>query len=94
MNELTEALGKMNIDSILLEGGGTLNWSALKSGIVNKVQCYIAPKIFGGAEAKSPVEGTGVKLPSCAFMLKNSVVTAIGEDILIESEVLPCLPES
>ena len=36
-----EQLGQEQIDSILLEGGGTLNWSALESGIVQQVQAYI-----------------------------------------------------
>ncbi len=52
-------LGAAKIDSILLEGGGTLNWSALESGIVQKVQTYIAPKLFGGESAKTPIEGKG-----------------------------------
>ena len=76
------------IDSILLEGGGALNWSALNSHIVNKVQTYISPKIFGGIEAKSPVSGIGVENPNHAFYLKNTSIKQIGEDILIESEVL------
>jgi len=87
LNELMIRLGEMNIDSILLEGGGTLNWSALQSGIVNKVQCYIAPKLFGGKYAKSPIGGIGVDTPDNAFLLKNSKVMHIGEDMMIESEV-------
>ena len=43
-------LGGQNIDSILLEGGGTLNASALEDGIVNKVYAYIAGKLIGGIE--------------------------------------------
>lgn len=93
LNQLMDALGKMKIDSILLEGGGTLNWSALNAGIVNKVQCYIAPKIFGGADAKSPVAGTGVKFPRDAVKLTNTKISTIGEDILIESEVSLCSQE-
>lgn len=88
LNVLMQMLGKEKIDSILLEGGGMLNWSALNSGIVSKVQTYIAPKIFGGINAKSPVGGLGVENPQQSFYLKNSVVTTIGEDILIESEVI------
>mgnify|MGYP000461846246 FL=1 len=42
-----ELLGKEKIDSVLLEGGGTLNWAALEAGIVQKVQAYIAPKLLG-----------------------------------------------
>ena len=51
LNDLMAKLGEKNIDSILLDGGGTLNWSALESGIVNKVLAYVAPKLFGGSNA-------------------------------------------
>ena len=89
--QLMEKLGQEQLDSILLEGGGTLNWAALESGVVQQVQAYIAPKLFGGQEAKTPVEGAGVPVPSAAFRLKNSSLTQLGEDILIESEVeYPC----
>lgn len=88
LNKLMVLLGKENIDSILLEGGGTLNWSALNSGIVNKVQTYIAPKIFGGINAKSPVLGIGIDNPENSFYLKNTRIVKIDEDILIESEVI------
>lgn len=80
---LMKILGETGIDSILLEGGGTLNYSALEAGIVNEVQCFIAPKIFGGEDAKTPVGGTGVELPSECFSLKYENTTVIGEDILI-----------
>ncbi|WMJ84696.1 bifunctional diaminohydroxyphosphoribosylaminopyrimidine deaminase/5-amino-6-(5-phosphoribosylamino)uracil reductase RibD [Oscillospiraceae bacterium LTW-04] len=94
LQALMVALGKRGIDSVLLEGGGTLNWSALQSGIVNKLQAYVAPKLFGGAEAKSPVEGLGVESPECAFRLTPPQVTWLGDDILLESEVIPCSQES
>lgn len=88
LSELMTKLGEMNIDSILLEGGSTLNWSALKNGIVNKIQAYISPKIFGGSNAKTPVGGLGIENPGNAFFLKNSIVTSLDEDILIESQVI------
>ncbi len=88
LNELVRWLGEANIDSVLLEGGSTLNDAALQSGIVNKVQAYIAPKIFGGVNAKSPVGGLGVTVPDDAFLLANQEITVLGHDILIESEVI------
>ncbi len=94
LRELVAALGKKEIDSILLEGGGTLNWSALQSGVVNKVQAYVAPKLFGGTGMKTPVEGIGMESPEQAFRLAPPKVTRLGEDILLESEVLPCSQES
>ncbi|MCI8729588.1 MAG: bifunctional diaminohydroxyphosphoribosylaminopyrimidine deaminase/5-amino-6-(5-phosphoribosylamino)uracil reductase RibD [Lachnospiraceae bacterium] len=84
---LMERLGQEKIDSVLLEGGGTLNWSALESGIIQKVQTYIAPKLFGGQLAKTPIGGTGFPSPADSVLLKNSTITQLGEDFLIESEV-------
>lgn len=72
----------------MLEGGGILNWSALKSGIVNKVYAYIAPKLFGGADAKTPIEGMGTDSPAHAVMLGSSKVTKLGDDFLIECDVV------
>lgn len=83
--DLIKKLGEKKIDSVLLEGGAAINWSALSAGIVNKVQTYIAPKIFGGETAKCPVGGSGVKAVSEAFGLEIESVSRIDEDILIES---------
>lgn len=88
LETLMERLGAEQIDSVLLEGGGTLNWAALESDIVQRVQAYIAPKLFGGADAKSPVAGVGVELPAQAVGLQNTTVTQIGPDFLLESEVV------
>lgn len=89
---LMKRLGEQKIDSILLEGGGMLNWSALQQGIVQKVQAYLAPKLFGGIGA-SPVTGIGVDDPSESIHLSPPVVRMIGTDILLESEVLSCSQE-
>lgn len=94
LKALMKILGEKGIDSILLEGGSNLNFSALQAGIVNKVESYIAPKLFGGMDAKTPVGGAGVSFPDEAFRLKNPKVTQIEEDILIEWEVESCLRES
>ena len=87
LKNLMQILGEMKIDGILLEGGGELNYSALKSGIVNKVQCYIAPKLFGGEKAKTPVRGEGVEFPSEAVMLEEPKISMLEDDILIEWKV-------
>ena len=87
LRALMRELGKRQIDSILLEGGGTLNWSALKSGIVQKVYCFTEPEMFGGIDARTPVEGRGVASPGEAFSLTHLKVTQVGEDLLIEGEV-------
>lgn len=91
---LMQALGARGIDSIVLEGGGTLAWSALRAGIVHRVQAYLAPKLFGGAQAKTPVQGLGVAHPDDAVRLSAPRITQLGDDLLLESEVISCLQES
>lgn len=87
-------LGKAGIDSILLEGGSRMNFSALESGIVQKIHAYIAPKIFGGQTAMTPVGGRGIGEITDAFQLKRETITILDEDILLEYEVKTCLQES
>jgi diaminohydroxyphosphoribosylaminopyrimidine deaminase/5-amino-6-(5-phosphoribosylamino)uracil reductase len=87
LNELMRVLGDMGIDSILLEGGSTLNYSALQEGIVDKVITFISPKIFGGTALKTPVGGQGIEHVSDCFVLRDAEVTRFDEDIMIESYV-------
>lgn len=98
LHALMQRLGKQKIDSLLVEGGGQLNWSLLEAGLVQRVYSYIAPKILGGGTAKSPVEGHGVDTPQHAFMLAPGRVYRLGQDLLIESEIdtsggIPCSQE-
>lgn len=84
LNELVAKLGELNIDSILLEGGSTLSFSAINSGIVDKLQIYISPKIIGGELSKTPVGGSGIELLSDAFKVEDLTSKFVGEDILLE----------
>ena len=84
---LANSLGTMGIDSILLEGGSTLAFSALSEGIVDKVISFIAPKIVGGKDALSPVGGDGIRQLSDAIMLHDIAVKRIGKDIMIRGYI-------
>ena len=84
---LMDRLGAAEIDGVLLEGGGRLNWAMLEAGLVCRVQAYIAPKLFGGAAAGTPVAGLGVELPDQSVRLRDVTVTPLGEDLLLEGEV-------
>lgn len=88
LQDLMRQLGKQKIDSILLEGGGTLNESALRAGIVNRVQVYLAPKLFGGSGRYTPVRGEGVPDPRQAWLAKKPVIKSFGEDILLEYDLI------
>lgn len=87
LEKLMDELYKFEIDSILLEGGGTLNAAMLELGLVDRVMMFIAPKIIGGKNAKTPVEGEGIKLISNCINLKNITITRYQEDILVEGNL-------
>lgn len=76
-------LGKEGITSILLEGGGHLNWSMLESSLVHKVVSFIAPKLLGGRDSIPPVAGKGFDLMSQAVNLENVTIDRFGEDLCI-----------
>lgn len=84
LNYLIKKLGEQGIDSILLEGGSTLNYSALKEGIVDKVVSFIAPKIIGGTNAKTPVGGHGIEHITDAITLKDIQISKFKEDIMLQ----------
>ena len=84
-------LSEKQIDSLLIEGGASLNFSALESGVVNRVHCYIAPKLVGGQTAKTPIGGEGIGDLSQAVKLKMNSIEMVGEDVLIDYEVIHLL---
>ncbi|MBP1743274.1 MAG: riboflavin biosynthesis protein RibD [Firmicutes bacterium] len=87
LNCLMRELGKRKIDSVLLEGGGRVNYAALKSGIVDKVNAFIAPKIIGGESARTPVEGEGIQFMKDAILLDKTEFYKFGDDIMIEGYI-------
>ena len=84
LNYLMNKLYEQEIDSILLEGGGELNFSALNEGIVDKVIMFIAPIIIGGSKSLTSVEGEGFNSIKESLKIKNISTKNIGSDILIE----------
>ncbi|MDP4179992.1 MAG: bifunctional diaminohydroxyphosphoribosylaminopyrimidine deaminase/5-amino-6-(5-phosphoribosylamino)uracil reductase RibD [Bacillota bacterium] len=87
LNKLMEELYKLEIDSVLLEGGGTLNASALEQGIVDKVMSFISPKIIGGHNALTPVEGKGTEFIRDCVAIRDVSVERFDDDILIEGYI-------
>lgn len=83
VRELLKWLGANGIDSVLVEGGGTLNDSLMREGLVDRAEVFVAPKMFGGSSAKTPVEGLGVESVSEGMTVRLAGVKCIGEDVLI-----------
>lgn len=87
IEKLLDILGQQNICSILVEGGATLSGSFVAKKLVDKVYFFIAPKIVGGKEAKTPVAGTGILNLQEALALKDIQVEKLDEDVLIIGRV-------
>lgn len=87
IEKLLNILGQQNICSILVEGGATLSGSFVAKKLVDKVYFFIATKIIGGKEAKTPVAGTGILNLQEALALKDIQIEKLEEDILIIGRV-------
>lgn len=81
---LMKKLGERKIDSVLLEGGSEMNYSALEEGIVDKINAFIAPKIIGGNTAKTSIGGIGKATMKEAILIRNMEIHKFGTDIMIE----------
>ncbi|MBI5090858.1 MAG: bifunctional diaminohydroxyphosphoribosylaminopyrimidine deaminase/5-amino-6-(5-phosphoribosylamino)uracil reductase RibD [Candidatus Hydrogenedentes bacterium] len=84
---LMRELAKREVTSVLIEGGGTTHASAFEAGIVDKVMFFVAPKIVGGRDAVTAVEGEGIARMNDAVVLENMTVRPVGIDLLIEAYV-------
>ena len=85
---------RFSLDSLIVEGGPTLLGSLFDEGLVDRVQAYIAPKIFGGLEALGPVAGRGAGDPADAPVLSEVSLQMMGGDVLLEGRLQPCSPVS
>jgi len=59
LRKLMPLLKNLDINTILLEGGGNLNWSFIHNDLVDEIRLTVAPLIIGGKKATSLVEGRG-----------------------------------
>jgi|tagenome__1003787_1003787.scaffolds.fasta_scaffold20917013_2 diaminohydroxyphosphoribosylaminopyrimidine deaminase/5-amino-6-(5-phosphoribosylamino)uracil reductase len=84
---LLEALGKRDVQGVLLEGGATLAWSFLRDDAIDRIVQYVAPRVIGGADAPSAVMGQGFAPVGSALNLSFVRVDRVGPDIRVEADV-------
>ncbi|MFH1779479.1 MAG: bifunctional diaminohydroxyphosphoribosylaminopyrimidine deaminase/5-amino-6-(5-phosphoribosylamino)uracil reductase RibD [Candidatus Omnitrophota bacterium] len=84
---LLRLLGEKGITHILVEGGGEVIASAFEAKVVDRTLFFVAPKIIGGREAPTSVEGIGVNKVSKAIKLKDIRFERMGDDFLVEGYV-------
>lgn len=85
---LMRKLHEKGVKSLLLEGGGNLNWGMLSKGLVDEVRFAMAPVIVGGREAVSIVEGQGYELISEGVKLELKDHYPLGKDYIMEYRVI------
>jgi len=84
---LVEALGKRDVQQLLIEGGPTLAWSAVEDEAVDRLVLYLAPKLLGGSGAPGTLGGAGFAPLGRAAELDITDVRAVGRDLRVEADV-------
>ncbi len=84
LRDLMKKLGKMDIMSVLIEGGAEINFSALKAGIVDKAVLFIAPVLMTGKDALCSIGGTSPRKLSQALKLREVTTRFVGQDLMVE----------
>ncbi|NBJ67952.1 MULTISPECIES: bifunctional diaminohydroxyphosphoribosylaminopyrimidine deaminase/5-amino-6-(5-phosphoribosylamino)uracil reductase RibD [Clostridia] len=79
--EVVAYLGEQGISSLLLEAGGAVNAAFLEQQLIDKLILYMAPKLIGGKEAPTFLEGAGAKTMEEAIELTDITIETIGKDI-------------
>jgi diaminohydroxyphosphoribosylaminopyrimidine deaminase/5-amino-6-(5-phosphoribosylamino)uracil reductase len=87
LRDLMKKLGKMNIMSVLIEGGAEINASALRAGIVDKVVLFIAPMVMTGRDSLCSIGGTSPRRLSGAIRLRGAETRVVGQDLVIEGYI-------
>jgi len=87
LRHLFEKLGEAHIDSLLVEGGATINFSLIEEGLVDRIMSFIAPKIIGGESAKTPIGGRGILRMEEVISLQNIKYRHFGEDLMIQGDI-------
>jgi diaminohydroxyphosphoribosylaminopyrimidine deaminase / 5-amino-6-(5-phosphoribosylamino)uracil reductase len=87
IDALMAHLGKRGVQALLLEGGPTLAWSALREGFVDRLVLFLAPKLLGGERAAGILGGDGFAPVGEALRVEIEGVERLGEDIRVEARV-------
>lgn len=84
---LLAELGKRDVQGVLLEGGPTLAWSAIRDEVVDRVVWYVAPALVGGVDAPAALGGEGFASIADALRLELTAVERLGDDLRLEADV-------
>lgn len=81
--QLLDELGSRRMTNILVEGGSQLFGTLFDARQIDEVHIFIAPQIFGGEKAPSPIGGAGIGDISATLRLQGMQVKSLGDDIYL-----------
>lgn len=81
-------LHEEGIDRLMLEGGATLNFSMIKSGLIDEISICVAPMVVGGANAKTFFDGEGFDMMDDAVRLELTDSYSLGKDLILNYKVV------
>jgi diaminohydroxyphosphoribosylaminopyrimidine deaminase/5-amino-6-(5-phosphoribosylamino)uracil reductase len=84
---LMVALGKREVQTVVVEGGSSLAWSAVQDGVADRLVLYLAPKLVGGLAAPGVLGGEGVATIADALPMSIRSIERIGEDLKVVADV-------
>jgi 2,5-diamino-6-(ribosylamino)-4(3H)-pyrimidinone 5'-phosphate reductase len=83
IKNLLKKLTHKKIKTILLEGGGNVNWEFIKEGLVDEIIITVSPYLVGGKHAISLVEGKGFSKIKQSPKLKLKKITRVGNEVVL-----------
>jgi diaminohydroxyphosphoribosylaminopyrimidine deaminase/5-amino-6-(5-phosphoribosylamino)uracil reductase len=87
LRPLMEALGKREIQQVLIEGGPTVASAAIEEGVVDRLVLYLAPKLIGGRDAPGIFGSEGVATIADARPVRILRIDHVGDDLKVQAEV-------
>jgi 2,5-diamino-6-(ribosylamino)-4(3H)-pyrimidinone 5'-phosphate reductase len=84
---MVDILESLEIERIMVEGGGTLNFEMLAAGLVDEIYVAIGPKIFGGKTAPTLADGAGLPYVK-AINLEQIGTEKLGDVIVLKYKVI------
>jgi diaminohydroxyphosphoribosylaminopyrimidine deaminase/5-amino-6-(5-phosphoribosylamino)uracil reductase len=84
LHVILRRLGQLEITSVMIEGGATVNSNAIASNVVDKVFLYYAPRILAGTDSIPLATGAGFRSMDKAAQVKDVHLHRFGEDFAVE----------
>jgi len=87
LSQMMVSLSDHGIEKLLVEGGGSLNSALIQAKLVNEIQVYLAPMIFGGSNAPTLADGLGLSRENAIHLKTKSVNPLVDGGVIIQYQI-------